>query len=201
MRRLLWELSLLAYVLLWLSCLPPRVGQPIVGTRDCRDPQVGYAREGLPALDPLGITGTQDVELSCDDFVSACMDRRVENACGPQAAYFVLGTDVIHVDPARANGLFAFQGVVNHELVHWYIAHGPHPERAVLHVCPCGDHAPTCWTGGCADRALMAPAQTGLGPVTGAEWTGATESVDPGALTQNTPLAIDVRFVRWAVTP
>jgi hypothetical protein len=187
---------------------------PAFGTRTiipthCHDPQTSYARD-VTNLRHLGLsdwrvqsdsTQSIDVEVSCDDFTSDCLDFHIMSACGPQAGYFDLGASVVHVDQGRANGEFAFSGVQNHELVHWYIFHGPHPDRARLHICPCGVTSPECWPDGCGSNALMNPVQSGLGTSTATTWDGMTEHVDVGMLTINDPTDLDARFVRWAATP
>jgi hypothetical protein len=205
------RLILLFLLLLLGACRPSpdptTYGTRTVTTRECRDPQTGYHAEGVLLLNALGLAEWQaamppaDVTVACDDFVSECLDFGVQEACGAHAGYYNLGESVVHVDHGRANGYFAFTAVENHELVHLYIAQGPHPERARMHVCPCGVSDPECWPGGCGALALMAPTQAGLGTGTGSSWSGDTERVDVGTLTQNEPTWLDMQFVRWAVTP
>ncbi len=147
-------------LLMLAACGPaPTAESRTLDTGNCREPQITYATNAsTPGV--LWMIGTPaDVTLSCDDFTSDCLDFGVSAACGPHAAYFVLGTHVIHIDTARGG----FERALNHELIHWWINQSSHPERASLHVCLCGSTAVDCWNGGCGE-ALMNPATTLTSP-------------------------------------
>jgi hypothetical protein len=203
---------LIALLFVLASCVSPdpaHYGTKTVATNLCREPQATYARN-VENLNMLGLSAwhlrtdlasTLDVEIECNDFTSDCMDFHISAACGPQAGYYTLGSFAVHIDPARANGEFAFSGVANHELIHWYIYNGPHPERARMHICECGVAAPECWPGDCGHNNLMSPVLAGLGTSTMSSWNGDLESADVGEITQNFPTEMDRRFVLWAITP
>lgn len=204
--------TLLVLVLLLSACIQPdpaHFGTKTVATINCHDPQTAYHSANIANLNQLGLAAwrpqtdlsqTVDLTVSCDDFTSDCMDFHIASACGSQAGYFDLGTSTVHIDAARANGEFAFSGVELHEAIHWYINAGPHPERARMHICPCGTVNAECWTGGCSSDALMSPNLAGLGSSTASSWDGMVESL-PGDLTRNEPTLVDQQFVRWAITP
>lgn len=198
--------------LLLSACIQPdpaHYGTQTVAPNGCSDPQTSYVDE-VTNLNQLGLAAWRrqtdlsqpiTAEIFCNDFTSDCADFHIASACGSQAGYFDLGTHAVHIDRARANGLFAFSGVQNHELIHLYINGGPHPERAQMHICECGTIAAECWPGGCGRRNLMSPVLAGLGTSTMTSWNGMVESADVGEITQNSPTALDRQFVTWAISP
>jgi len=205
----------LSIVVLWtlVACYgadPAKYGTRTVAPRGCREPQLTYLRNNITNLNQLGLAAfrTQtdlaqavDYEVLCDDFDEQCEFYHIMEACDmTRSGYINLGTRELHVDIARANGEFAFSGVVNHETGHLYISQGPHPDMAKLHICPCGVKAPECWAGGCG-VAMMNPALAGLGTSTMTTWDGDTESIDVGMLAQNTPTDLDRKFFIEAMTP
>lgn len=176
--------------------LGPSCGNPLRETvrvvfEGCREPQTGYITEGLSNLDPIGVQFRTNLTGDVPQVTVQC----AELPRGTAATY-TPGEDRIRYDPAQAGLLFEAQSVVNHDLVHWYVARrGAHPERAKYHACRFADDAEFCWLDVYSPNALMAPVQ----PVAG--FDPGTEAVAVGSIPQTIPQWSDQQFFLWAAGP
>jgi hypothetical protein len=185
---------LLLLALLLIGCVRgpdvARFGSVRVGLVGCLSPydaDFGAVVQGLdqlggPAWRPAYAPERPDVTVRCADF----LDRQ------PGAAHYRVGSDEVEVDPERTLGLTEFAAATRHELVHWRIDHGPHPERALLHVCASWWDRDRCWDGGYG-LALMNP-DLGAGAPFGEDWVG-------GDAVQAEPTFLDGDFLLWALSP
>jgi hypothetical protein len=184
--------------LAFLACVAPDVAtygtvHVTMDTATCREPQLGYVRRDLPNMNQYGgpawvyadSVDTADVVIDCPDLSD-----------DPGAGRFETGRDAVDVDPAKANGEFAFTAVAFHELIHWYVAQrGHHPERVTFHVCEHSWDHPSCWTGDYGPG-MMNPSVT-----LADSGTDPFEHVDAGGIAYNVPTRSDLTFFHWAVDP
>lgn len=89
-------------------------------------------------------------------------DGEVTILCGESEGQgeFFLDTDRIVIDVTQVHSSFDTRAVAGHELVHWLIYRGPHPERVHYHICmfAWNDPAPpNCFPDVAADNVLMSP--------------------------------------------
>lgn len=163
-----WLVGVLLVVAACSGARPRSVASPrervYVGVDGCREPQVGYVRDHVADLDALDgpewrlaiAPRRADVIVACADFAELCAVQGRAPSCEPGAARYRRHTPYVEIDPSRANGEFAFTAAFLHELVHWSVARGPHPDRAGLHVCEDPSDGEDCWSGGYG-LALMNP--------------------------------------------
>lgn len=194
MKRLF--MLLLSLVLL-AACNPapdvPTYGRVAVGIEGCREPQLTYFLNNLRNLQTLGGPDWHvAVSPEVPDVVVACVAFADSE---PGAARYQLGSGYVEVDPARANGEFAFSAAFEHELVHWRIYHGPRPVNVTKHVCHHSWERADCWDQEYGD-ALMNPS---LGADMG--WDGDTERLDTGDIAMNICAFQDTDMFRWAAHP
>jgi hypothetical protein len=185
---------LLLLALLLIGCVRApdvaRFGTVRVGLENCLAPHasdfgaVVHGLDGLggPAWRPAYSPEPADVVVRCKDFWDG--ERG--------AARYEPGRDDVEVDVERTLGLTEFAAAVRHELVHWRIYRGPHPERVGLHVCASWWDRGDCWEGGYG-LALMNPG-LGSGTPFGADWVG-------GETVQAEPTFLDGDFLLWALSP
>lgn len=197
-----WPLLLCVVLLSCPRANPQLYGTVYVGLENCLEPQRTYFVESLEAFSDqlqgpvwrLAIAPqAPDVIVRCADFGPPCQPGQTN--CEPGAARFRWGSNTVEVDYARAPGMFAFVAAYRHELIHWRIAQGPHPERARLHVCQFPNEAPDCWSGGYEGAALMGRylSQGMFDP--------GFEHVDVGPIATSSPTWRDVEFFQWAASP
>lgn len=168
-----------------------RFGVVRVAVEDCREPQRGWIVAELDSLAALGPTWrlagageTPDVTVRCVAFPDGSQ----------AAARYTAGSNVVEVDPANAPGEFAIRSAAGHDLFHWRVDRGPHPERFVFHVCRFQDEQPPCYAGTFDRNAMMVPSQGVAGG-----GTGSFDEVDVGTLAQYEPQFSDQRLFLWAI--
>ena len=165
-----------------------RYGTVRVSVQDCRAPHTEWAEEAVPHLDRLGgpawITVPRgersDVTVRCVTFPEGSRLAGRLTLTGPE------------FDPTRTTSSMEVAAVVRHELVHWRIYHGPHPERATLHVCQHQWDDPSCWPRE-HGIALMNPAMLGGAPIVGMDEAYA------GSLPHSEVMFQDADFFLWAI--
>jgi len=111
------------------------------------------------------------------------------------AGEYQLGASEVLLDPTKAAGEFAARAVAGHELVHYLLSKGPHPETGRMHVCtwPINDPIPpNCYPYAPASRVLMSPA----GPM---EWDGDQEMFSLDVVPEYRVTEVDRQFIDWAL--
>ena len=128
---------------------------------------------------------------SSDDVIVRCAAINTSGVVGE----YQLGTNFVTIDPYQIYGLFATKLVTQHELIHWRIAQGPHPDRATLHLCRLVNEMPSgCWDHRYG-RSLMNPSMGQSSSVPGFDdsWSGDMPSVEMTWM--------DGEFLVWGITP
>jgi len=149
MRTLLAILGLLLVACGGAGADKPVGGRDVaVAIVDCVEPQQGWARGEIESFG-WHVSTAGEVDVRCAD----TGDR------GGQGEYR-LGAHEALVDPVKAPGMFAMMATTGHELIHWRIYNGPHPEMATLHICDVAyneEYPPGCAPGLSSKNALMSP--------------------------------------------
>lgn len=138
---------------------------------DCLEPQRTWAGDMVRYFG-WTVSGSGEVTVVCS-----------ESRDG-SAGEYLPGSNLVYVDPTKTQGQLAVRNVVGHELIHWRLYHGPHPEYAGYHVCDWGFNEPVppmCYPLMSDRVALMAP-------------TIGDPPVDYLA-------GVDRAFVAWALAP
>lgn len=145
-------------VAVFSACLSrPRVAwnenrTPIrVGTDQCSIEQYDWVRQQLWLMGDLGV----DWELREPAEVTVVCNAELVPG---RAGEFTPGIDEARVDPTQIHGEREFRSAVAHELIHWAISRGPHPERAEWHICKLAWNEPPpehCYPGN--GHEVMAP--------------------------------------------
>lgn len=185
MRLLAFLLSLFVF-----SCAPvftkPLGGRAVVVAIDlsCNAQQRAWVAEELQ-LFGWYTASIGEVTVVCGD------------VSGPSQGEYFPGANEVVVDPVEAQGEFALKAVVGHELIHWRIYHGPHPELVYYHVCTWAYNEPVppnCFPGAAAQNALMSPTSP-------ATWDGEAETFSPSRIPAIEPTEADALFINAALTP
>lgn len=179
---------LLCIFLLFACAAKPDVGlygRKYVAVNGCHEPFATWARDAIPQTDRMGgsewhladVVDAHDVEVRCTEALPA----GVAGGYHPGDSYVLLNELVLHSE----NDVLA---AVQHELTHWRVYTGPHPERVIMHVCRqvTLPHDPIeCYSE--AHGIAVMNATSSLG-----------EDGDVTYVSEPTPA--DVEFTRWALT-
>ena len=185
MRSIIYLLALALFV----SC-GPALPQP-VGGRDvavqvmgCNEPQSTWVAEEVKIFG-WHVAEHGEVIVRCDEAQNGALGE------------YILDQDYVIVDPTRAVGEFQFKQTTGHELWHWLVYHGPHPDRARYHVCTWAYNEsapPLCFPYRAERNAMMSPgAQT--------PWDGDVETFYILDVPQNVPTEADILYLNWALEP
>jgi hypothetical protein len=153
----------------------------------CDEPAATWARAAIPGLDAIG----GPLWLAVDSAERPTATVRCAELAPGTVGQYQLGGDTVYFDPAQVHSPDQVAAVVRHELVHWRVGRGPHPERARLHVCRLVNELPAggCWPGRYG-VALLNPSPS-LD-----DWTASG-----AAPWTSEPTWMDSEFVLWALAP
>lgn len=164
---------------------PPLGGRDVAVSIDgCTEPQRGWISEEV-ALFGWHVAAAGEVTVRCGEIDGSAL-----------GIYF-LGSHEVVLDPVETIGEFSTKTVAGHELIHWFVYQGAHPDRARYHVCnwPYNEPAPPlCFPGRSAAHALMSPSSP-------EPWDGDVEHFELQQIPQNEPTEADVLFLDWALRP
>lgn len=185
------------FALLFLACSAQPdaslYGTKYVAVIGCPEPHATWARNAVPLTDRMGgsvwrladAIDAHDVEVRCTESL----------ASGVGGEYH-LGDSFVRINELVLTSENDVTAAVEHELTHWRIYVGPHPERATMHVCrqvTFPHDPPECypdWHG----TAVMNPNSTLSEGCSGG-------GVCVGDFLASTPQMGDVEFTRWALSP
>lgn len=188
------SVTLLSWVGMWLfvftaasRCSPsvPVGGRSVsVAIVDCIEPQKSAA---VAQVVSFGWEVNESGEVTAQ-----CADTGPDGGAGQ----FSLGSNLVQIDPSKTHSDSQIRQVVGHELVHWLLNHGPHPERGAYHVCTWAFNDPVppgCYPGGTSSDDMMSPV---VGGVT--NWSTEVYESDLGTYGVS---ELDRQFITWGLTP